>query len=99
MKPAETILLVDDEDCVRKLVRTLLNQFGYQNLLEANGAGQALQIARQESTPIHLLLSDISLGSEIDGTQLARLVTTRRPDTKVLLISGRPDLPMDLEPE
>jgi hypothetical protein len=51
----------------------------------------------QDLTPIQLLLSDINLGGDIGGVQLATVITGMTPGTKVLLMSGRPK-PLDLKP-
>jgi CheY-like chemotaxis protein len=96
MKAAGTILIVDDEQSVRRFVHTVLDHFGYERLLQTDRADRALEIA-QNVTPIQLLLSDIDLGGGIDGIQLARLITGFTPDAKVLLISGR-SKPVDVEP-
>jgi DNA-binding NtrC family response regulator len=95
MKAAGTILIVDDEESVRKLVRAVLQRIGYDTLLETDRADRAVELA-QALTPIQLLLSDINLGGGIDGVQLARLVTGIAPGTKVLLMSGRPK-PIDVK--
>jgi CheY-like chemotaxis protein len=97
MKTAGSILIIDDEQAVRQLIRTVLDQFGYAGLMQAAGANEALEIARRGQTSIQLLISDIQLGSGMDGVQLANALTGLTPDLKVLLMSGRPK-PHDLKP-
>src|SRR5699024_1596746 len=54
----ETLLLVEDEDGVRRLAATALRQFGY-TVLEARGGGEALLTSEQYGGPIHLIVSDV----------------------------------------
>jgi DNA-binding response OmpR family regulator len=97
MTPAGTILLVEDQDAVRKMVQAALSAFGYKNVAEADGPDRALEIAEQNGTPIQLLLTDINLGSDIDGIQLAKKITALSSGTKVLLMSGHANQPLVLE--
>lgn len=86
----ETILLVEDEPEVRALTVNLLKEHGYTLLVAANGA-EALYISdEQASTPIDLLLTDVVMPL-LGGKALAERLKTRRPETKVLLISGYTD--------
>jgi DNA-binding response OmpR family regulator len=96
MKSAGSILIVDDEDSVRRFVRTVLDQFGCEKLLETDRADRALELALKRP-PIRLLLSDIDLGRGIDGIQLATIITSMMPDTKVLLMSGRQSRALELK--
>jgi two-component system cell cycle sensor histidine kinase/response regulator CckA len=83
-----TILVVDDEELVRKLVSTALSGYGYEEVLEAEDATQALEILEIHERPIHLLLSDIVMPGELNGRDLARKIADARPETKILLMSG-----------
>ena len=85
----ETILLVDDEALLRRLVHRILQTHGY-TVLEANGGMDALQICQQHEGPIHLLLTDV-LMPEMNGQNLAEQVTALRPHTRVLYMSGATD--------
>jgi PAS domain S-box-containing protein len=82
----ETILLVEDEDGVRALVREVLQRHGY-HVIETRNGGEALLACEQHSGNIHLLLSDVVL-AQVTGTELARRLTPLRPEMKVLFISG-----------
>jgi len=83
---SETILLVEDDALVRALTRTLLSQAGY-HVLEAENAEAALALAERHSAAIHLLLTDVVL-PRVGGRQLADQLCARRPETKVLFMSG-----------
>jgi len=84
-----TILLVEDEDQVRSLTRTMLTRQGYQVLDCASGAA-ALDLLRKHPEKIDLLLSDIVMPG-MGGLELAREVQTIRPAMKVLFMSGYTD--------
>ena len=87
----ETVLVVDDDAAVRSLtVRTLRRQ-GY-DVLEAVDGTHAEHVARAHTGPIHLLVADVLLPG-ILGPELAARVCAERLETRVLLISGRPDDP------
>jgi len=85
----ETILLVDDEAILRRLVRKILQTHGY-TVLEASRGKDAIQICQQHEGPIHLLLTDVTM-PEMNGRNLAERVTTLRPHTRVLYMSGYTD--------
>lgn len=82
----ETILLVEDDEKVRELVRTVLEQYGY-TVLTVEKATLAEALCRNHDGPIHLLLSDIVM-PEMNGSELARRLAMLRPETKVLFMSG-----------
>jgi two-component system cell cycle sensor histidine kinase/response regulator CckA len=84
-----TILLVEDEEQVRHLTRTILQTQGYR-VLEAASPGRALELLRETSEPVDLLLSDIVL-PERNGLDLAREVRAMRPGIKLLFMSGYTD--------
>jgi signal transduction histidine kinase/ActR/RegA family two-component response regulator len=85
----ETILLVEDEESVRTLIRTILTQKGY-NVLAANRPRAALETANSHAGAIDLLLTDVVM-PEMGGSELARALTQRRPEVKVLYMSGYTD--------
>jgi len=86
--PAKTILIVDDEEIVRKLVRVALKGFDEVDFLEAHDAIEALEICRGRRGPIDLLLSDIVMPGELNGAQMAALFCEIHPETSILLMSG-----------
>jgi PAS domain S-box-containing protein len=85
----ETILLVEDEDSVRRLARRVLESQGY-TVLEAINGEDALRIAADYGGVIDLLLSDVVM-PELGGRLLAERLTVARPETEVLFISGYTD--------
>ena len=86
---SETVLLVEDDDRVRRLVANLLRRRGYTVLATSRG-DEALEVARRHEAPIHLLLSDVVMPG-MSGRVVAARVTEIRPDTRVLLMSGYSD--------
>ena len=82
----ETILLVDDETSVRRLVRRILQMNGY-TVLEASGGMDAIQICQRHEGPIHLLVTDVLMPG-MNGQDLAERMTALRPHTRVLYMSG-----------
>ena len=83
---AETILLVEDEDRVRRLAVKILQSRGYA-VLEARDGREALSIAAAHSGKIDLMVSDVVM-PELGGRDLAEQILATRPDTKVLFMSG-----------
>lgn len=83
---SECVLLVEDEDALRAMMRHALRRQGY-TVLEARNAGEALLLSEQSTMPIHLLLTDVVMPI-MRGTQLAARLRELKPELKVLLISG-----------
>src|SRR3990170_1471644 len=81
-----TVLLVEDEDAVRVLGARALRNKGY-DVLEARSGESALEIINDKSRTIDLLITDIVM-PHMDGPTLIREVRARRPDMKVIFISG-----------
>lgn len=81
-----TVLLVEDEDGVRRLMLKSLERQGYQ-LLEARNGEEATSIAAAYAEPIHILVTDVAMPG-ISGPQLAARLAPQRPDMKVLFVSG-----------
>jgi nitrogen-specific signal transduction histidine kinase len=83
----ETILLVEDEEGVRRLAHQVLVDHGY-TVLEAQYGSEALQICLEYQGPIHLLLTDIVMPKGMSGRMLAEKVRSLAPEIKVLYTSG-----------
>src|SRR5262249_51448992 len=88
-KGSETVLLVEDEEAVRKLARAVLEASHY-TVLEARDGSEALQVSANWRDPIHLLLTDV-LMPHMNGRQLADQLAPARPQLKVLYMSGYTD--------
>jgi two-component system cell cycle sensor histidine kinase/response regulator CckA len=92
-KPAppgtETILLVEDEDPVRRVVETMLKRHGYQ-VLTSPSPKDAVAVAEQYRGEIHLLITDIMLPG-MSGRKMVECMKQKRPDMKVLYVSGYGD--------
>ncbi|HYH47642.1 MAG TPA: ATP-binding protein, partial [Thermoanaerobaculia bacterium] len=82
----ETILLVEDEDEVRTVLRQTLAARGYQVLPAASG-DEALALAGSHAGPIHLLLTDVIM-PQMKGPELAARILAGRPQTRLLYMSG-----------
>jgi CheY-like chemotaxis protein len=89
LRGSETILLVEDDDQVRDVARSLLLKSGYQ-VIEARNAGEALLQSERHSGTIHLLLTDVVM-PQMSGPELAKRLASVRPEMKVLCMSGYTD--------
>ncbi|MGD0046912.1 MAG: response regulator [Bryobacteraceae bacterium] len=83
---APTVLLVDDEDGIRRLMHVCLQREGYQ-LLQERDAEEAERIAKSFAGPIHVLVTDVALPG-MSGLQLAERLKPLRPEMKTLFVSG-----------
>ena len=81
-----TVLLVEDEDAVRVFSARALRNKGY-TVLEAKSGEAAMSVLGNEGGEIDLLITDVVM-PEMDGPRLIREVRERRPDIKVICISG-----------
>ncbi|HLY60848.1 MAG TPA: response regulator [Terriglobia bacterium] len=86
---SETVLLVEDEEAVRILVRRVLESSGY-HVLEARHGAEALVICDEHKDPIQMLMTDVIM-PEMSGRQLADRLSPHRPEMKVLYMSGYTD--------
>lgn len=83
----ETILVVEDEDCVRAVACLALRKRGY-NVLDAPDGPEAIKVWQKSSRQIDLLLTDLVMPSGMTGSQLARELLARNPKLKVIYTSG-----------
>jgi len=86
---SETILLVEDESSLRKLVSQLLRTWGY-TVLEASHGEEAINMARIHPGPIDLLLTDVVMPA-MSGRELAKRLVPLRDGIKILYMSGYTD--------
>jgi two-component system cell cycle sensor histidine kinase/response regulator CckA len=85
----ETILLVEDEDGVRRVVESMLKRHGYQ-VIAAASSKDALAAADGHRGVIDLLITDMVMPG-MSGRKMAECLAARRPDMKVLYVSGYGD--------
>jgi two-component system, cell cycle sensor histidine kinase and response regulator CckA len=88
MDGTKTILLAEDEEAVRKLVKLMLIGQGY-HVLEADSGEAALETSESHQGPIHLLLTDIVM-PKITGKELADILCSFRKEMRVVFMSGYP---------
>jgi two-component system, cell cycle sensor histidine kinase and response regulator CckA len=86
---SETILLVEDEGEVRRLLRYILSKRGYQ-VLEASNAEEALAIYQHKGDRIDLVLTDVVMPG-MSGPELAERLMQQRPALKIMFMSGYTD--------
>lgn len=85
----ETVLIVEDEEEVRKIAIAVLRRQGYR-VLEAPQGGDAFLICEKYEGPIHLMLTDVIM-PRMDGMELAKRLLSMRPEMKVIFMSGYAD--------
>ncbi|MGB9629058.1 MAG: response regulator, partial [Thermodesulfobacteriota bacterium] len=86
---SETVLVVEDEEVVRKLAVRLLKRQGYR-VLEASDGGQAFILCEKYRDSIHLILTDVVMPG-ISGRELAERLKLIHPEARVLYMSGYTD--------
>jgi two-component system cell cycle sensor histidine kinase/response regulator CckA len=85
----ETVLVVEDEAAVRRLVRDILHHNGYR-VLEGDSGEQGLETAAGHAGKIDLLVTDVVM-PKMSGRDLAEALVRLRPEMKVLFLSGYTD--------
>jgi PAS domain S-box-containing protein len=85
----ESLLLVEDEEIVRQMMREILEMSGYQ-VLEAASGPEALAICQRHEGPIHAVITDVVM-PRMSGRELAERLRQLRPQTKVVYMSGYTD--------
>jgi PAS domain S-box-containing protein len=86
---SETILLVEDDEMVRSLVRETLEREGYR-ILDAGGPIEARRMAEEFRGPIQLMITDVVM-PKVNGRELAEQIVAGRGDLRVLYMSGYTD--------
>ena len=84
--PGETILLVDDEETVRRFSSRVLQKQGFE-IVSAGTGPEAIAAADGRAYAIDLLLTDVMMPG-MNGCELAELLLARKPSLRVLFISG-----------
>jgi two-component system cell cycle sensor histidine kinase/response regulator CckA len=85
-RPGETVLMVEDDEAVGRLTKSMLSDLGYEVLAAARGE-EALEIAAHHPRPIHLLLTDMLMPG-MRGPEVASRLLALRPETRVVFMSG-----------
>jgi CheY-like chemotaxis protein len=85
----ETILLVDDNESIRKAIQSALGLHGY-NVLPASSGKEALFLLSQNKGQVQLLITDVIM-PQMNGRQLADVIKNSHPEMKVLFLSGYPE--------
>jgi PAS domain S-box-containing protein len=86
---SETVLIVEDDDSLRKLTRTILKQKGYK-ILEAENGEDALRVSKEHEGPIDLLITDVVM-PKMSGKETAERLQPLHPQMKVIYMSGYTD--------
>jgi CheY-like chemotaxis protein len=84
----QTILLVEDDDALRRAASTILTKAGYR-VLEARGGGDAILLCESHTDEIHLVLTDMVMPL-MSGEQVVTRIRTMRPEIAALFMSGYP---------
>ena len=87
-RPPRTVLVVDDEEGIRKFLNRVLESAGYRTVMAANGP-EALRAAESIST-LDMVVTDVMM-PEMSGCELARRLRLSNPDMKVLYVTGYSD--------
>jgi hypothetical protein len=86
VRGTETVLVVEDQDQLRKMIGHILRSYGYR-VLEAANAGEALVHSWDHTGPIHLMLTDVVMAG-MTGPELVARVKPVRPSMQVIFMSG-----------
>jgi len=89
VRGSETVLLVEDDEMIRKLVQKVLKANGYAVLVAASGR-DAERVAEQHEGPIDLLMTDVVMPG-LSGREVARRLSAARTGIRVLYLSGYTD--------
>lgn len=81
------VLIVEDEDINRSVLRQMLKRFGF-DVLEAGDSLQALDLWRQHMKDIQLVISDVGIPGNINGIELGERIAADRPQIKIIYCTG-----------
>ncbi len=82
----QTVLVVEDDADARSTLAAMVTELGYR-VLEAENGRSALPLL-ERNRPVDILLSDVIMPGGMNGVDLAKAARKRRPDLKVLFVSG-----------
>jgi CheY-like chemotaxis protein len=97
LRGMETILVVEDQEQLRRMAVRVLQSYGYR-VLEAANPGQALLHSERHAGPIHLLLTDVVMPG-MTGPELAVRIKPLRPAMEIVFMSGYSELAITGRPE
>jgi two-component system, cell cycle sensor histidine kinase and response regulator CckA len=86
LRGTETVLVVEDQEAVRRLTAEMLRVYGYEVLEAANGH-EAVRVSEDFARPIHAMISDVIMPG-MAGPELASHLKATRPEMRVLFVSG-----------
>lgn len=86
---AETILIVEDQEATAQITRILLESWGYR-VIEAHSGYEAIEIFARNGESVQLVLTDVIMPG-MTGRQLASELLGRRPDVRIVFMSGYPN--------
>jgi PAS domain S-box-containing protein len=89
LRGSEAVLVVEDDESVRKLTCTALRKYGYE-IIEAANAGEALLACEKRDRTLRLMITDVVM-PQMSGRELADRLRQLRPEMKVLYMSGYTD--------
>jgi two-component system cell cycle sensor histidine kinase/response regulator CckA len=93
-----TVLVVDDEEIVRKMLRVVLKGSIDTDYLEANDATEGLKMAREHRGLIDLLVSDVVMPGRMNGIEMAARLSQAHQEMKIILMSGYAPEALKMEP-
>jgi DNA-binding response OmpR family regulator len=85
--PPVQVLVVDDEDVVRRYVYRLLNSAGFR-VYECQDVAEALMVLDTMRSPVDLVILDVRM--PVNGVEMAKLIRNRRPDQRLMFMSAYP---------
>jgi len=85
----KTVLIVDDEEPIRRAARRMLEMDGY-TVLDAENGTRAVELLSHPNVVVDLLMADLQM-PELTGEEMARQIRANRRDLKVLYVSGHVD--------
>jgi CheY-like chemotaxis protein len=94
--PPVVVLVVDDEEPVRRLARRILESAGYE-VLDSSRSLDAISILSDGATVVDLLVADLEM-PELAGEEMARRIRIIHPDLRVLYVTGYIDRLLDARP-
>ena len=83
------VMLVEDEDSVRRVAGEILQSAGY-TVLEAKNGKEALRLAHRKGLEVHVLIADVII-PEMNGPELAKALLREYPRLTIIFISGYPE--------